>query len=347
MKRIFCLIVGTLAVGSAVGQDTLQYRDRSAKPERVVTISGQLVDESVGGIKFKPVGPERTIPVNDIVDLSLQVPGAAKLIYSSAVANEAKKSGPDSVKALQEAEKDYRSVLAQLRDEKTVRLQRQIEFKLLFIRAALAGEDKVKLLQAAEQFEVFRKKHPKAWQYLASARQQAQMLVDLEQYDPAMKVYDELARNPDLPKLVIQETNFLAIETLMRAKNFATAEVRLNSALATLPADDPMAERMKIYQIGCQAATADLAKVEPQLKAYIDKTADVGLKALAYNTLGDVYSAKGRKDDAKWAHLWVDAVYSADRGEHLKALERLAQVFKDLGDEEHSAKYREKLARLK
>ncbi len=96
------------------------------------------------------------------------------------------------------------------------------------------------------------------------------------------------------------------------------------------------------------AGTADIQQVEPQLKAAIEKAADPGLKALAYNTLGDVYIAKGQKQDAKWAYLWVDAVYAtADRNEHLKALERLAQVFKDLGDEDHANKYREKLARLR
>jgi hypothetical protein len=172
-------------------------------------------------------------------------------------------------------------------------------------------------------------------------------LIDLEDYEPAAKVYEDLLKNPELGKDVKQELELASVDLLMRARNFAVAETRIKDALGQLPAGDPQAERLKIYQIGCQAATADLKTVEPQLKATIEQTADPGLKALAYNTLGDCYAAKGNKGDARWAYLWVEAVYNQDRTELLKALEKLVQVFKDLNDEDHSNKCKEKLARLK
>ena len=205
----------------------------------------------------------------------------------------------------------------------------------------------MKQLEAADLLGKFRKQYPNSWQYTAAARQQAQMLIDLDNFDAAATVFDELAKNPDLPKSAKQDTELLAIDVLMRAKNFTAAGQRIAAALAATKGTDPQAERLKLYQIGCSAGAADLQVVEPQLKEAIEKAADPGLKALAYNTLGDVYNAKGQKQDAKWAYLWVDAVYFADRTEHLKAMERLAQLFKDLGDEDHANKYREKLARLR
>ncbi|MFL5341104.1 MAG: hypothetical protein ACJ8F7_13235 [Gemmataceae bacterium] len=343
----FCSLFALVTAGFA--QDTVTVRDRTGKSDKLTTVVGTITAESVAGVKVKPgVGPEKEVPAGDIVDVVYEVRPAAKLKYNSAMQNEAKKAGPDAAKSLAEAEKDYNGVVAQIgSDEKAAKALRHIQYKLALLKVAQAGEDKVKQLEAADLLGKFRREHANCWQYMPAARQQAQMLIDLDKFDSAAAVFDELAQNSDLPKAAKQEADLLAIDVLMRAKNYTAAEKRVGSALAGLKPDDPQAERLKLYQIACTAGTADLTKVEPQLKAAIDKAADIGLKALAYNTLGDVYAAKGQKQDAKWAYLWVDAVYSADRNEHLKAMERLAQVFKDLGDEDHANKYREKLARMR
>jgi hypothetical protein len=349
MRITAAVLSGFLLTSAALADDTVMVRDRAAKPEKVVSYLGTITAESVAGVKLKPnVGAEKEFPAGDIVDIIYEVRPAAKLKYSSALQNEQKKTGPDSNKALAEAEKDYAGVASQLNDEKSAKVLRHIQYKLALLKLAQAGEDKVKQLQAADLLGKFRREHTNSWQYSAAARQQAQILIDLDKYADAAAVFDDLAKNPDLPKAAKQETELLAIDVLMKAKDYAQAEKRIASALAALPANDPQAERLKLYQIGCTANTADLQKIEPQLKTTIDKAADPGLKALAYNTLGDLYAAKGMKQDAKWAYLWVDAVYSAaDRNEHLKAVERLAQLFKDLGDEDHANKYREKLARMR
>jgi hypothetical protein len=348
--RLSAALLAAVVVTPAAAQDTITFRDRTPRmAEKVTTITGDIKDEKFTGIKIKPaVGAERQIPAGDVIEVVYAVPGAVNIDYKSAVMNESKKGPTDAGrKAAEEAEKLYAIVLSKLKDEKTARVQRHLQYKLLTTRGFLVAGDKAKSLDLIEQFDKFRKQHANAWQTLPASRQQAQLLIDLEEYEPAAKVYEEVLKTPDLAKDAKQEIELATVDLLMRAKNFATAEARIKDALGRLPAGDPQAERLKIYQIGCQAATADLKTVEPQLQAMIEKAADPGLKALAYNTLGDCYAAKGKKDDAKWAYLWVDAVYNQDRTELLKALERLAQVFKDLNDEDHSNKYREKLARLK
>jgi len=348
--RLTALFLTMFAIAAPAGaQDTITFRDRTAKPEKVATLSGDIRDEKFTGVKIKPsVGAERDIPAGDIIEIVYAVPGAVNIDYKSAITNENRKSATEAGhKAMEEAEKLYGIVLSKLKDEKTARIQRHLQYKILTTRAFLVAGDKPKTLDLIEQFDKFRKQYPTAWQTVACSRQQAQLLIDLEDYEPAAKVYEDLLKNPELGKDVKQELELASVDLLMRAKNYAVAETRIKDALDRLPAGDPQAERLKIYQIGCQAATADLKTVEPQLLATIEKTADPGLKALAYNTLGDCYVAKGNKKDARWAYLWVDSVYNQDRTEFLKALEKLSQVFKDLNDEDHSNKYKEKLARLK
>jgi hypothetical protein len=120
-------------------------------------------------------------------------------------------------------------------------------------------------------------------------------------------------------------------------------------ALATLPANDPQRAKLEVYQIGCDARDAKIDEVVKKLEGVIVKTEDPSLKALAYNTLGDCYVMKGNKQDAKFAYLWVDAVYNQDRAEHAKALERLANLFQDeaLNDPDRAAFFRDKAQRVR
>src|SRR5262249_58218664 len=130
--------------------------------------------------------------------------------------------------------------------------------------AFLVAGDKPKTLDLIEQFDKFRKQYPTAWQTVACSRQQAQLLIDLEDYEPAVKVYEDLLKNPELGKDAKQELELASVDLLMRARNFAIADTRIKDALGRLPAGDPRAQRLKIHQIGSWAATADLQTVEPQ-----------------------------------------------------------------------------------
>ena len=76
-------------------------------------------------------------------------------------------------------------------------------------------------------------------------------------------------------------------------------------------------------------------------------TADNAVKALAFNVMGDCYQAQKRPRDAMWSYLWVDVVYSQDRSEHLKALNKLLKIFEDERDLDKIQLMKEKIARLR
>jgi hypothetical protein len=46
-----------------------------------------------------------------------------------------------------------------------------------------------------------------------------------------------------------------------------------------------------------------------------------------------------------WSYLWVDVVYSQDKGEHLKAMTKLLKIFEDDKDNEKAQLYKDKIAR--
>src|SRR5262245_30261526 len=225
--RLTALLLTALAMGApAAAQDTITFRDRTAKPEKVATLSGDIRDEKFTGVKIKPsVGAERDIPAGDIIDIVYAVPGAVNIDYKSAITNENRKAATEAGhKAMEEAEKLYGIVLSKLKDEKTARIQRHLQYKILTTRAFLVAGDKPKTLDLIGEFDKFRKQYPTAWQTVACSRQQAQLLIDLEDYEPAVKVYEDLLKNPELGKDAKQELELASVDLLMRARNFAIAD---------------------------------------------------------------------------------------------------------------------------
>jgi tetratricopeptide (TPR) repeat protein len=331
----------------ALAEDVVTYRDRSSKPEKNATVSGTITDETVNSIKIKPnVGAEKEISAADIVEIVYTVPGSMLFEYQNARNAEARRGAADAKKAIVDALNGYRKVLSSLKDEKTSKLQRHLHFKIASLVAAQA-ESKEDKLAAAEELDKFRKANPNSWQLVSCVRQLAAIWIENGKSDEAAKAFDELAKVPNLSKEVKQEIELAVIDVLMQAEKFPEAEAKISAALGMLPPTDPQVARLKIYQIGCQMKSADLAKVEPQLKDIIEKTADPSLKALAYNTLGACQYAKGQKKDAMWSYFWVQVIYYQDKAEHIKALEGLIRVFKDFNDEEHVRKYEDILSRTR
>ena len=343
------LTVASVAPAQQVAK--IYYRDHAAKTERTADVTGTIVSESVNGIKLKlPMGAEREFLISDIIDVQYTAPTALVIPMNRVIKLEGdlkKASGDAAKKAMTELEKEYKAILASIKDNKSEPIKRQIQYRLAQLQAILAGEVVTQQLQAIEAFDKFRKENPNAWETVPAVREQAQMLVAVNKLDDAAKALDEVANTPKLAKEIKQDLEMMLIDVMIRAGKTGEVEGRIGQALALLPPDDPLAARLKIYQLGCQAGKGNVDAIIAQLKDLIDKSADVALKALAYNTLGDCYNAKSQKKEAMWAYLWVDVVYNQDKVEHAKAVERLARVFKDLGDDVRADRYRDKMKLLR
>ena len=345
-----------LAVGLAIAsngqaqvKDVIYYRDRTAKTEKNAEFVGTVVEETVNGVKVKPlVGPERTFPVSEIVDIMFDPPTSYRIPFVPITNGESDlRSGTGDLKVkMNQLVKEYTTFIANFRDTKSVGFKRQIQYRLVAIRAALA-EKREDQLDAIRQLDKYRKENPGGWQLVPVVRQEVQMMTEIEMLEEAATVLEEASRTPNLSKPIKQELELSLIDLMIRAGKATQIEGRINDALRTIPADDPLAARLKVFQIGCQSAKDDPAKSASQLMAIIDKTQDAGLKALAYNTMGDCYNAKGLKKEAMWSYLWVDVVYNQDKTEYAKAVERLSKVFKDLNDDPRAEKYHEKLKSLR
>ncbi len=337
------------AAAPAQQRDTVYYRDHTAKPEKTAEFTGAVSEETVNGIKVKPqVGPERSFPVGDIVDVVYAPPRALEIPFQPILNGEsALRTGAADKAKIDKLVKDYTTfVNNSLKDAKVPSLRRHIQYRLAVLKAALA-EKREEQNEAVRQFEQVRKEVAGSWQFVPLVRQEAQLLIDLERLDDAARLLDEAGKTQGLAKELKQELELGMIDLMIRAGKANEVEGRIAQALQMLPPTDPMATKLKVFQLGAQAGKGDIDKAVTQLQAIIDQSQENSLKALAYNTLGDCYSAKGQKKEAMWKYMWVDMVYNQDKAEHVKAVERLAHVFKDLNDDARAEKYKEKLKSIR
>ncbi len=318
------LVLGlVVAAGTAPAQDRVKYRERGSKGGDA-TATGKVESESIAGIK---VG-NKSIASGDILEVHYDVPGELKLDYNRALGEEAK----SPVGAI----KEFEALLRQPRVKESKSLRRHIEYRIATIAAGRADDSAEALQKAIDVLAKFRKDYPDSWQFVPATRLLGRLLTAKEPPDPAAarRVFEELAAAKDAPADVRQESTYQVIDLLLQAGQVDEARAKLK----TLPRSDL---RVQVYEIGARGG--DPATVIKDLDALIEATNDVGLKAAAYNMLGDVLRRDPKtKKDALYAYLKVELLYKQDPAQTQKAVQRIAELFAELKDEDRAKKYRDK-----
>ncbi|HMC63526.1 MAG TPA: tetratricopeptide repeat protein [Gemmataceae bacterium] len=350
MKKLAIVLAAagiSMPISLVRGQDRIIYTDRAKKAEQLAT--GAIEEETPAKIVYKVTAGRREIAAADIIDIEYQVPGEARLEYRRALNQQksADKAATEAerTKLLNSAISTYKATLKSLASNKLA--QRHVQFKIAQLTAQLAGDESSERDAAIAALETFKKQHPNGWQIVACCHWLARLQMQGQDYDGALKTYEDLAKTPNIAPEVQREAELLSARALTRAKRYAEAQKRLQAALKSLPRDDPQVDRVQVYLAECQARTGQFDVATKQLESIINKTTNNDLKALAYNTLGDCYLANERPRDAMWAYLWVDVVYHQDKQEHRKALEELAKIFERFKDENRAKEYRERLQKAR
>jgi tetratricopeptide (TPR) repeat protein len=333
---------------SVRAEDTIRYRDHKTGKE-APSVSGTIVEESPAQLVYKPAGAATgEIPATDIIDVTYDVPGSARLTYRSAQGDERKTldasvKDEDRKKAFNDALKSYREILPRLTGEKSTLAERHVQYKIARLLATRAEEDPAHREPAMTALAKFIKDHPGGWQISHAAKLLAQLQMDMGNLDGARATYEQLRGTANIPKSVRQDCELGIVDTLIRGNKFAQAEAGLQALRKSAPPNDPQVARVSVYQAKCVGASGKLAEAVTQLEGMIAKTTDKALKALAYNALGDCYRLNGKPNEALWPYLWVDVIYHQDRQEHVKAMAELARLFEAQGDAVRAKEYKDRL----
>jgi hypothetical protein len=348
MKRLFLgvLFFGclTLVAGPiARAQDKIYFRDPTKK-DKEGEKSGSIQKESPNSITVKPtIGPVTTIPAVDVIDVVYEVKGVSKDLNRAVTAERAAKGGRTG---LQTALKEYQSLVGKITGNAPA--ERHLQYKIAVLTAKVAGDDQAQMKQAIPLLVAFKKNHADSWQINGCIALLSQLYMDTGDFEKAAGAFDDLMKVPGLSDEGKADAEMKAADCLMRAKKYDAAGDRLQSRLSKTPRNKPEYEALEMKLIVCKANTpAKFKEAVDDLRKKIAASKDRAKIALFYNALGDCYTMNNEPKAAMYEYMFVDLIYNEDKAQHKKAVEQLAQVFKELKQMDKAKEYAEKSERMK
>jgi tetratricopeptide (TPR) repeat protein len=355
MKRFF-VSLGLLAAvvlfcgSQAQAQSKVSFRDNTKKDRPIVEASGTIKTESPSQVVIKPnIGAEKAIPAGDVIDISYEVKPDVRPDYRKAngaemTAAKAAPGTPARRAALGDALADYQKLVPKMAGTQFV--ERHVKWKVASITAALAADDKSQQKPAIDLLEKFKKENADGWQIVTCVRTLSQLYMDSGDYAKAASSFDDLKKMPGVSDETKTDCDLLAADCEIRAKKHAEAGARLGKILSGMQKSNPRYNELNMKRILCDANTpAKFNAAVTDLRKMAAAAKDPGEIATAYNTLGDCYLMNNMPKDAVYEYLYVDLIYNQDKTQHLKAMEKLVQVFKELKQPDRAKEYADKLGK--
>lgn len=347
MRRAFALAAAAalLAAAAAPGQDQIRFFNRKTQKED--SVKATITAETPGKITYQVgSGKPEDIAAVDILEIRYQAPRALNALeYRAPFAKEDRallEKGAKRTALLKDALLNYQEILPKLAAARAH--QRNVAFRVTQVLAALAEADPGQADAAVAELHKFLAEQGDGWQLVPATRSLVRMLELKGDQADILKVYDEAAANAAVTPEVRREFGLMATRFLLRKGKAAEAAARLKAVSQGVASDDPLGPRLEVYQAACDLAAGRAEGVDRALLKVIASDADNDVKALARNTLGDFYLARGDKEEAFWQYLWVDVTYNQDREELARALYQLSKLFADVRKD--TVRARECLERL-
>lgn len=324
------------------GVDRVYYTPKKGAP--VTSVDAELKADAAG-VKIVAKGsPPVTVTAADIVrTVPLDVPGLDVAAANGLVALEVARDW-DKARAGYEGQKEKFKAGA------PDRLRRWLNFRLAYTTARAADDTpadsgwKDKAEAGVKLLGEYLNDYPTGWEVWAATRTAARLNHELGKHDAAARLWAKAAKAADLTPDLKVEAAYQEADALVRARRFGEAASRAAEALPKAPAGAPK-ERLNLVLLAAKTADTNPLEGVAAIEAEVAKTKDGAVRAAGFALTGELYLMAKKPREAMWALLWVDVVYNQDREEVAKALSRLAEVFKLLGDEERERNYLDRMRR--
>jgi hypothetical protein len=335
-------------VGVAVGQppgpqDRVFYTPKKGAP---VKSEDAELKVDAAGVKLLVAGKQ--VAVVTVADIVRTFPLDQKDMTPEQV-NESVRL--ETIRDWDKARSNYEGLREKYKTTASPRLKQWLAFRIAVTTARAADETSVdnnwkdKAEAGLKLLTEYMADNPGGWEAWYATRNAARLNHELGKSDVAAKLWAKLVKAPDVTPDLKVEAGYQEADAWMRAGRYSEAEARAEASAKDAAAGTPK-ERLRLIAMAAKAATAtDPSAGVPALEAEIGKTKDAAVRATGQAMVGELYLAAKKPREAMWAILWVDVVYNQDRDEVAKALARLTEVYKQLGDEDRERNNHDRMRR--
>ena len=312
------LAIGCWLVPAAQGQD----RDR-VFPVKGAAVTGKIVEKGRDRVVIEVRGNNQSFPSNEILRVLFEGEPPTLSRTKDLVAQGQVEQAVDEFKKI-----DANSLPSE-------DMKQDYQFLRGYISGTMALRGRGDPKNALTLMTNWVKDNSQSYLFYQAAELMGDLAVASGTPDQAAKYYGGLASAP-FPEAKTKGS-FLQGKALMASKQNGEAKTKFQSVLDAKLSDPVSLKYQKMARIGiiqCDALEGKANEAIGELEKMVDEgdSTDGELFANIYNTLGSLFAAAGRTDEAVLSYLKTDLLYGSQSEQHAEALYKLVQLWTKLGD---------------
>jgi tetratricopeptide (TPR) repeat protein len=212
--------------------------------------------------------------------------------------------------------------------------------------AILAGQsltEPERVKDAVARLNAFLQAYPRGRHVVAAREALARVQLHAQDYKGAEANIAELAKLPP----GADRAAVLKARLLLKSGDPQAAVGELDRLIAAAPGGSTKQVELKLVKAEALVAASRYDESEVLVREVIAAAPadDFAVQSRAYNALGDCLAAAAKPKDALLAYLHVDLLYAKDKEEHPRALRRIEELFRKLGQISRADDYGQRLKR--
>jgi tetratricopeptide (TPR) repeat protein len=321
-----------------LGIQSLQAQDRDRVfPVKGPAVTGKIVEKNRDKVVIEVRGNNQNFPSNEIL----------RLLYEGEPPTLSRTKDLVAQGQIEQAVDEFKKIdAASLPSED---MKQDYQFLRGYIAGTLATKGKGDPKNALTLLTNWVKDNAQSYQFYPAAELMGDLAVASGTPDQAAKYYGGLAAAP-FPELKVKGS-FLQGKALMASKQNADAKAKFQAVLEAKLSDPVSLKFQKMARIGIIQSDALEGKATEaigELEKMVDEgdSTDGELFAELFNTLGSLFAAAGRNEEAVLSYLKTDQLYGAQSEPHAESLYRLNQLWTKMGSTQKAADAKQKLEKL-
>jgi tetratricopeptide (TPR) repeat protein len=338
IQRIRTLLAIATTSFCLLGIQSLQAQDRDRVfPVKGPAVTGKIVEKNRDKVVIEVRGNNQNFPSNEILRVLFEGEPTTLSRTKDLVAQGQIEQAVDEFKKID---------AASLPSED---MKQDYQFLRGYIAGTLATKGKGDPKNALTLLTNWVKDNAQSYQFYPAAELMGDLAVASGTPDQAAKYYGGLAAAP-FPELKVKGS-FLQGKALMASKQNADAKAKFQAVLEAKLSDPVSLKFQKMARIGIIQSDALEGKATEaigELEKMVDEgdSTDGELFAELFNTLGSLFAAAGRNEEAVLSYLKTDQLYGAQSEPHAESLYRLNQLWTKMGSTQKAADAKQKLEKL-
>lgn len=332
MLRSIALFAALLIPGSALAQD----RDR-VFPIKGAAVTGKIVERNRDRVVIEVRGERKNFPTNEL----------QRILFEGEPQAFTRTKDFTAQSQLEQAIEEFKKIDVGSLESDDMKLE--YRFYRGYLAGLMALRGRGDSAAALKQLADWVKEEPQSHHFYTAAETMGDLALASGTVDQAAKYYGGLATSP-FPELKLKGS-FLQGRALLAQNATADAKGKFATVIDAKLSDPLSLKFQKLARVAlirCDAAEGKADQAIADLEKMVDEgdSTDAELYSELFNTLGLLFEAAGRNDEAELSYLKTELLYPMQADAHAEALYHLSKLWTKMGNAPRAADAKQKLAKL-